>query len=175
MFGFQSADFIKARPQWLDAGYMTAFLSFAAKCFDTWGGSIHDASANPSLRGVFDVAIHFFFRKFEMLSRMECFMNPNLRWSNNARCNRTSQKTMAAPMESRHCSVFAERRYFFWKTPLITASMRRFSARPASVSLVAMGLASPKPTAVSREASMPKLAMRYSRTLFARRSDSFWL
>ena len=50
--------------------------------------------------------------------------------------------------------------YFFLKTPCRVAAMRRFSARPASVSLLATGLLSPKPTAVSNVPFKPKFWIR---------------
>jgi hypothetical protein len=51
---------------------MTAFLSFVAKCFDTEGGSIHDEVLNPSLRGVFDVAIHLHDVVSQSQKSMDC-------------------------------------------------------------------------------------------------------
>src|SRR5207249_839156 len=55
-----------------------------------------------------------------------------------------------------------------------TISTRRFSARPSAVLLLATGRDFPYPRVVIRLALMPFCTMR-SRTVSARRSDSFWL
>src|SRR5437588_961562 len=64
---------------------------------------------------------------------------------------------------------------FFTASGLSTMnSVRRFMARPAEVSLLAIGLVSPRPIDCIRSPAMPT-PMRKSRTALARRSESFWL
>src|SRR5687767_9129743 len=54
----------------------------------------------------------------------------------------------------------------------LTSSTRRFRARPSSVSLRSLGLASPKPTVVSRPPAIPNRAPSAVFTAAARRDDS---